>query len=51
MSVQGMMTERLYPAGAILSCPADNCGLGLYKVVEPASLEDLVVFEDSLIKS
>jgi hypothetical protein len=51
MSVQGMKTERLYLAGTVLSCPADNCSLGLYKVVESASFEDLVVFEDSLIKS
>jgi uncharacterized protein YbaR (Trm112 family) len=46
MSMSEMTEKRLYPAGAILSCPADNCGLGLYKVVEPASFEDLVVFDD-----
>ncbi len=51
MSVQGMKTERLYPAGPFLSYPADNCSLGLYKVVEPASFEDLLVFDDGLIKS
>jgi hypothetical protein len=51
MSVQGMKTERLYPAGTVLSCPADNCSLGLYKVVESTSFEDLVVFDHGLINS
>ena len=40
------MTTKLYPAGTILSCPEDSCGLGLYRVMEPASFEDLVVFDD-----
>lgn len=46
MSAQETTSERLYPAGTILSCPSDDCGLGLYKVVEPASFKDLVIFDD-----
>ena len=44
--MQEMTTRQIYPAGTILSCPTDSCGLGLYKVVEPASFEDLVLFDD-----
>ncbi|HEV8715624.1 MAG TPA: hypothetical protein VGX03_22700 [Candidatus Binatia bacterium] len=39
------MDDR-YQRGTILSCPADNCGLGLYRIVAPAMFEDLVVFDD-----
>jgi hypothetical protein len=46
MSIQQTRAEQVYPAGTILSCPIERCGLGLYKVVEPASFEDLVVFDD-----
>jgi uncharacterized protein YbaR (Trm112 family) len=41
-----MRAARVYPAGTILSCPADDYDLGLYKVVEQASFTDLVVFEE-----
>ena len=41
--------EHRYPAGTILSCPAEACGLGLYRVVAPATLEDLVVFDDTML--
>ncbi len=46
MSIPQTKAEQVYPAGTILSCPTESCGLGLYKVVEPASFEDLVVFDD-----
>ena len=39
----------MYPAGTILSCPADDCGLGLYWIVMPASVEDVVVFDDKVL--
>ena len=38
-----------YPAGTILSCPAEDCGLGLYRIVVPATFEDLVVFDDKVL--
>lgn len=46
MPVQVTMIQQPYPQGTILACPSDACGLGLYKVVEPASFEDLVIFDD-----
>jgi hypothetical protein len=36
----------IYPAGTIISCLATDCGNGLYKVVEPASFTDLVIFDE-----
>lgn len=39
-------TQQPYPVSTIISCPSDNCGHGLYKVVEPASFADLVIFDD-----
>lgn len=47
MSMHQTSTDQLYPAGTILSCPATDCGLGLYTVVEPASFTDLVVFDET----
>ena len=41
--------EQHYSASTILSCPSDNCGLGLYRVVAPATFEDLVVFDDRVL--
>jgi hypothetical protein len=35
--------------GTILSCPSDACGLGLYRIVAPATCEDLVVFDDTVL--
>jgi hypothetical protein len=32
--------------GTILSCPAEHCGLGRYRIVAPATFEDLVIFDD-----
>jgi hypothetical protein len=46
MSISQTRAERIYPAGTILSCPADGCGFGLYKVVESASFADLVIFDE-----
>jgi hypothetical protein len=46
MPMQPLRAEQVYPAGTILSCPADDCGLGLYKVVDRASFADLVVFDE-----
>ncbi len=46
MSIPQTRSEQVYPVGTILSCPAESCGLDLYKVVQPASFEDLVVFDD-----
>lgn len=46
MSAQETTSERLYPAGTIISCPSDNCGIGLYRTVETASFADLVIFAD-----
>jgi hypothetical protein len=46
MSMHRTRPEQMYPAGTILSCPADDCGRGLYKVVEPASFADLVIFDE-----
>ena len=41
--------EPHYPAGTILSCPSEACGLGLYRIVAPATLEDLMVFDDKIL--
>jgi len=41
--------EQHYPAGTILSCPAEDCGLGLYRIVAPATFEDVVVFDDQVL--
>lgn len=41
-----MKTQQFYPTGTIITCPEDGCGLGLYRIVEAASFEDLVVFDD-----
>jgi hypothetical protein len=41
--------EQHYPAGTILSCPSEACGLGLYRLVAPASFEDVVVFDDQVL--
>jgi hypothetical protein len=41
--------EQRYPAGTILSCPSEACGFGLYRIVEPATFEDLVVFDDKVL--
>ena len=41
--------EHRYPAGTILSCPSEACGLGLYRIVAPATLEDLVVFDGKVL--
>ena len=38
-----------YPAGTILSCPAEDCGLGLYRIAAPATFADLVVFDDTVL--
>jgi hypothetical protein len=38
--------EHRYPVGPILSCPSDACGFGLYRIGEPPTFEDLVVFDD-----
>lgn len=46
MLTQETATQQLYPAGTILSCPSEDCGLGLYKVREPASFADLVLFDE-----
>jgi uncharacterized protein YbaR (Trm112 family) len=44
--MQETTTERLYPAGTILACPSGDCGHGLYKVTDPASFTDLVIFDE-----
>jgi len=41
--------EHRYPAGTIISRPAESCGLGLYRIVKPATFEDLVVFDDQVL--
>jgi hypothetical protein len=41
--------EHRYPVGTILSCPSEACGFGLYRIVEPATFEDLVVFDDKVL--
>jgi hypothetical protein len=46
MSMHQTRAEQIYPTGTILSCPADDSGLGLYKVVGSASFADLVVFDE-----
>jgi len=38
-----------YPIGTILPCLAEDCGLGLYRIVMPATIEDLVVFDDTVL--
>jgi len=38
-----------YPAGTILSCLAVDCSLGLYRIVAPATFEDLAVFDDTVL--
>jgi hypothetical protein len=38
-----------YQRGTILSCPADICGVGLYRIVASATFEDLVVFDDKVL--
>jgi hypothetical protein len=38
--------DQHYPAGTILSCPSEACGLGFYRIVAPATFEDLVIFDD-----
>jgi len=38
-----------YPVSTILSCPSEACGLGLYRVIAPATFEDLVVFDDQTL--
>ena len=43
------LLEQRYPAGTMLSCPFEACGFGLYRIVEPATLEDLVVFDDKVL--
>jgi hypothetical protein len=42
------MDER-YQRETILSCPAEHCGLGLCRIVAPATLKDLVVFDDKVL--
>jgi hypothetical protein len=44
--MQEMAKEQLYPTGTIIACPDESCGVGLYKVVAPASFADLVIFDD-----
>lgn len=44
--MQEMTIEQPYPVSTIISCPSDDCGLGLYKTVEPATFADLVIFDD-----
>jgi hypothetical protein len=46
--VKGIMKQG-YLAGTILTCSLDDCGVGLYRIVEPASFEDLVVFDDKAL--
>jgi hypothetical protein len=46
MLTQETAIQQPYPAGTIFSCPSADCGRGLYKVTEPASFEDLVIFDD-----
>ena len=41
--------EPRYPTGTILSCPADDCGRGLYRIVALATFADLVVFDDKVL--
>jgi hypothetical protein len=38
-----------YPTGTILACSSADCGLGLYRIVVPATFEDLVVFDDEVL--
>ena len=44
--MQEMAKEQLYPTSTIIACPNESCGVGLYKVVAPASFADLVLFDD-----
>jgi hypothetical protein len=44
--MQESTTQQRYPAGTIISCPADDCSHGLYKTVESATFADLIVFDD-----
>jgi len=48
--VRGIMKQG-YPAGTILTCSLDDCGIGLYRIVESASFEDLMVFDDKVLAS
>ena len=44
--MQEIAKEQVYLTGTIIACPSDDCGHGLYKVVETASFADLVIFDD-----
>ena len=44
--MQEMAKEQFYPTGTLIACPDEGCGVGLYKIVAPASFADLVIFDD-----
>jgi hypothetical protein len=47
---RGRRHSRLFSAGTIVSCPAEGCGVGLYKLPGPATFAALVVFDDQHLR-